>query len=205
MAFSRESEEALSTYLQWHENPQLHSRIRDFWVPPVPEEDLHRMMELGLPKQTYDTGLVITRVSPIHYGHVFSFMYSLRFCDKIIIGIGSANRINSKTPFPVDLRERMLREALNKFGLISSDPQTSRVSQIVRLDDFDNDQLWFENVMKVTNPFNVVISNNIQEVNRVFWARDIPTLIPPELDRSVLQSTPIRGTLTEEGLIPRSF
>jgi nicotinamide mononucleotide adenylyltransferase len=183
----------------WYENPRLHARIKDFWVPPVPEEDLHRIMELGLPNQAYDTGLVITRVSPIHFGHIFSFMYGLRFCDKIIIGIGSANRMDSRTPFPVDLRERMLREALHKFGL------TPRVSQIVRLNNFDDDQLWFENVMKVTDPFDVVISNNLQEVNRVFWERDIPSLIPPELDRSVLQSTPIRGTLTDEGFIPRSF
>lgn len=80
-----------------------------------------------------------------------------------------------------------------------------RISQIVRLDDFDNDELWFKNAVSVANPFDVVISNNIQEVNRVFWERGIPTIIPPEAERSILQSTHVREALWDEDLIPQSY
>lgn len=119
MAFSREAESTVGYPEfgpQWHENPQLHARIRDFWVPPVPEDDLYRMIEQGLPERTYDTGMLPTRVSPVQYGHIWAIKFGLLSCDKVIIGIGSANRINSRTPFPVDLREKWLRS----FGYVWS-------------------------------------------------------------------------------------
>ena len=184
----------------WHENPQLHARIRDFWAPPaLPGGELPRFKESDLFTVKFGTGLAIARLSPIHFGHLASFMYDLMVCDSIIIGIGSADKLNAKNPFPIDLREEMLWEALDKFDL------TDRVSQVVRLNDFGDDQKWFENVMRVADPFDVVLSNNLEEVNRVFAKRKIPTLITPEVERSSLQATKIREILAGENLIPHSL
>jgi nicotinamide mononucleotide adenylyltransferase len=182
----------------WHQNPRLHARIKDFWIPPASlGGQLPYFREADLYTVKFGTGLCVARFSPIHFGHIAAIMYDLMVCDSIIIGIGSANKLNAKNPFPIDLREKWLREALDEFEL------TSKVTQIVRLDDFGDDQKWYENIMQVTDPFDVVLSSNIEEVNRVFLERNIPTLTVPEVERSSLQATKIREILVEERHIPQ--
>ncbi len=182
---------------QWFENPQLHLRLRDFRKPPpLAEEDLVLLTELGTGPKTYDTGLVIGRFQPLHYGHIFLMMQALRVCDQIAVGIGSANVVDEKNPFPIDLREQMLREALHDFGL------TARLTQIVRINDVNDDQQWFEQTRLLTK-FDVVVGNNESGVNRIFRERGIPTVQTPLLNRAFYQGTHIRWTLSNEGLLPQ--
>lgn len=177
-------------------DPKLRLRLRDHLQPPaLSDEEVFSLMELGIPPNTYDTGLVIGRFQPPHFGHLFLMMQALKVCDKIVIGIGSANVINDKNPFPVNIRERLLREAIHDLGI------ASRVARIVKLNDFNNDQLWFENTLSQAGQFNVVIGNNEEGVNRVFKERGIPAIGTPLLDRDTYRGEHIRGKLIAEGLL----
>jgi nicotinamide-nucleotide adenylyltransferase len=177
-------------------DPKLRLRLRDHLQPPnMTDEQLLSLMELGIPPNTFDTGLVIGRFQPPHYGHLFLMIQALRVCDRIVIGIGSANVINDKNPFPIDIRERLLREALHDLGV------TSRVAKIAPLNDFHNDQKWFENILLQIDQFDVVIGNNEEGVNRVFRERGIPAIGTPLLDRNTYRGERIRGQLIAEGLL----
>jgi nicotinamide-nucleotide adenylyltransferase len=177
-------------------NPRLKLRLRDhLQPPPLSDEELFTLMELGIPPNTYGIGLVIGRFQPPHYGHLFLMMQALKVCDRIVIGIGSANVINYKNPFPVDIREKLLREAIHDLGI------GSRVTQIARLNDFNNDQQWFENTLLQVGQFNVVVGNNEEGVNRVFRERGIPAIQTPLFERSTFRGERIRGELIAEGLL----
>lgn len=177
-------------------DPKLRLRLRDHLQPPaLSKEEIFPLMELGIPPNTYDTGLVIGRFQPPHFGHLFLMMQALRVCDRIVIGIGSANVINDKNPFPVNIREQLLREAIHDLGI------ASRVARIVKLNDFNNDQLWFENTLLQVGQFNVVIGNNEDGVNRVFKERGIPAIGTPLLNRDTYRGEHIRGKLIAEGLL----
>lgn len=177
-------------------DPKLRLRLRDHLQPPtMTDEELFPLMELGIPPNTFDTGLVIGRFQPPHFGHLFLMMQALRVCDRIIIGVGSANVINDKNPFPIEIRERLLREAIYDLGI------TSRVARITPLNDFHNDQKWFENTLLQIGKFDVVIGNNEDGVNRVFRERGIPAIGTPLLDRNTYRGERIRGQLIAEGLL----
>lgn len=177
-------------------DPRLRLRLQDHLQPPtLSDEEIFSLMELGIPPNSYDIGLVIGRFQPPHFGHLFLMMQALKVCDKIVIGIGSANVINDKNPFPVNIREQLLREAINNLGI------TSRVTQIAKLYDFNDDQLWFENTLLQVGQFNVVIGNNEEGVNRVFRERGISAIGTPLLDRDTYRGEHIRGKLTAEGLL----
>ena len=177
-------------------DPKLRLRLRDHLQPPsMTNEELFSLMELGIPQKTFDTGLVIGRFQPPHFGHLFLMMQALRVCDKIAIGIGSANVINDKNPFPIDIRERLLREAIHDLGI------TSRIARVAPLNDFHTDQKWFENTLLQIGQFDVVIGNNEDGVNRVFRERGIPAIGTPLLERNTYRGERIRGELIAEGLL----
>src|SRR3989344_3683432 len=79
---------------------------------------------LIMSKQKYQTGLVIGRFQPLHLGHKYLIEKALEVCDKLIIGIGSANKNDGKNPYPADMRVEFLKKFVNEEKL------ETRVSKI---------------------------------------------------------------------------
>src|SRR5579862_5927631 len=102
----------------------------------------------------YKIGLVIGRFQPFHNGHEFLIKSSLEFCDKIIIGIGSANKKNKKNPWSANKRRHMIEEFIKK------NKYENRIVKIINLNDDPDDDVWFEKLYKKTGPFQVTLGNN---------------------------------------------
>ena len=151
--------------------------------------DLNQI-EIDTPPRKYENGLIIGRFQPLHYGHIYLMTQALRICDRISIGIGSANPHPSDqdNPLPIELREKILRKEIDKYGL------APKVTEIVRLNDFGDDQKWFDHVQSRVERFDVVVGNN-GLVNEIFKERGVETKEILMLDRSRLQGKEIRGFL----------
>jgi nicotinamide-nucleotide adenylyltransferase len=147
-------------------------------------------IELDTPSQKYGNGLIIGRFQPLHYGHIYLITQALNICNKISIGIGSVNPKpgDIDNPFPVEVREKILRRELDRYGL------TPKITEIVRLNDFGDDQKWFDHVKSLVERFDVVVGNN-GWVNEIFKERGIETKEILMLDRNRLQGKEIRGFL----------
>ncbi len=150
----------------------------------------------------YRLGLIVGRFQPVHYGHIFLIEQGFEVCDKIILGIGSANVVNVDNPFPVSEIESLLKRALREHGL------TSRIAGVVRLNDMYNDELWAREVIQKTQSIgqiDVAISHN-PWTNRCLRKVGINVIENfPLLDRDRLQGRTIRQILRDEGLLQRAL
>lgn len=80
-------------------------------------------------------GLFIGRFQPFHQGHLFAVKEILRDCDKVIIGIGSAEKSNTITnPFTFEERKAMIDEALKL--------EITKNWEIVALPDINDNKRW---------------------------------------------------------------
>ena len=86
-------------------------------------------------------GVFLARMQPVHNAHLFTVHKALEECDKVLIVLGSENKVDMlRNPYDITLRETMLREAL-------SDEDNKRVS-IVTLPDWSmesdtgNSKIW---------------------------------------------------------------
>lgn len=62
-------------------------------------------------------GALITRVQPLHNGHVWAIKNALSHCDNLLLIIGSANKEHTeRNPFPADLRMKWLTETIEHLG-----------------------------------------------------------------------------------------
>ena len=89
-------------------------------------------------------GVFLARMQPVHNAHLFTVYKALEECDKVLIVLGSENKVDMlRNPYDITLREAMLREAL-------SDEDNKRVS-IVTLPDWSmesdtgNSKIWGTN------------------------------------------------------------
>ena len=105
-------------------------------------------------KQKYHIGLVIGRFQPFHFGHKYLIEKALELCEKIIIGIGSSNKNDEINPYSADTRVEFLKKFVKEEGL------EKRVYKILKLYDNPDNDVWFENLLKQTGPFDVTIGNN---------------------------------------------
>jgi nicotinamide-nucleotide adenylyltransferase len=157
----------------------------------VEEEKLSTLLRT---QEKYKTALLIGRFQPLHYGHLYLIKQALRIADKIVIGIGSSNIIDSENPFSADMRYELLSETLKEEGL------TNKVKKIVFLPDIPDDTEWLEEVKKRVGEFDVAIGNN-DWVNGIFKNVGIPTIEIPLLKREVYQGQIIRKKLRKKGVI----
>lgn len=78
-------------------------------------------------------GLVIGRFQPLHPGHVFLIKTAFRENDKVVICIGSAQKIN---PLSIEERRERMVEKLNSLGY------DMRLYKIIGLNDIGSDEKW---------------------------------------------------------------
>jgi len=60
-------------------------------------------------------GVFLARMQPVHNAHLFMVRQALNECDKVLIVLGSENKIDMlRNPYDITLREQMLRECFTK-------------------------------------------------------------------------------------------
>lgn len=111
-------------------------------------------------KKKYKTALIIGRFQPFHNGHLYLIKKALECADKIIIGIGSANVSNDDNPYSITKRQLMIQTMIN------SEQIQDRVSEVVFLDDYNNDEKWLKQILDKVTKFDLVIGNN-EWTNRI--------------------------------------
>ncbi|HWY79732.1 MAG TPA: adenylyltransferase/cytidyltransferase family protein [Candidatus Sulfotelmatobacter sp.] len=146
----------------------------------------------------YNTALVIGRFQPLHRGHIHLINHALAISSNIIIGIGSANVRNRDNPFSAEHREQMLNRALGEERILS------RVCKLVRINDYEDDDMWFREMLNRTGrDIDVVVGNN-GWVNDIFEKEGYKTLEIPLFKRAMLSGTTIREKhLYPNGIIPQ--
>lgn len=91
--------------------------------------------------KTQKYGVFLARMQPVHNAHLFLVNKALEECDKVLIVLGSENKLDMlRNPFEISLREQMLRECLteeqNKKISVETLPDWSMES------DLEGAQIW---------------------------------------------------------------
>lgn len=86
-------------------------------------------------------GVFLARMQPVHNAHLFMVKQALRECEKVLIVLGSENKVDMlRNPYDITLREQMLRECFTKEEnqkiSIATLPDWSTES------DLENSKIW---------------------------------------------------------------
>src|SRR3989339_214794 len=101
------------------------------------------------------SALFIGRMQPLHKGHLMVLRKALSEHDKLIIGIGCANKCckDSKNPFTYDEVKKMIETNLQGNY------------EIIKITDCDNDTEWVNNIKKIINSNDMIYSGNDWVIN----------------------------------------
>lgn len=141
-------------------------------------------------KKKYKIGIVIGRFQPFHLGHKYLIEQALEYCDKLYLGIGSAQIFDSKNPYNAEKRKKFLEE------FIKEEKIKPRIIEILPIDDFPDDDVWFERLKKRIPGVEVIIGDN-EWVNGIFERHGLPVLRIGYYKRHILEGTKIRNMLRE--------
>ena len=144
--------------------------------------------------------LIIGRFQPLHNGHLEVIRKVASECDRIIIGIGSAQYSHSRdNPFTAGERYLMISETLRDEGI-------GNVS-IVPIEDLNRYSIWVAHVASMCPPFSVVYSNN-SVTRRLFEEAGFDLRDSPLYNRKEYSGTEVRRRLAEggdwESLVPKA-
>ena len=142
-------------------------------------------------QKKYKIGLVIGRFQPFHKGHEYLINQSLKHCEKIIIGIGSANKKSKKNPWSAAKRRMMLQE------FIAQNKYEDKVIKIINLYDHPDDDIWFQNLYIRTGPFDVTLGNN-EWNNGIIERHGIKAVYTGLYKRKILEGIKIRKLMKEK-------
>lgn len=140
----------------------------------------------------YKLGLVIGRFQPFHKGHQYLIEESLKISEKIIIGIGSANKSDAKNPWNWEERKKVIAAFLKHEGLYT------KVKDIIPLYDNPDDDVWFQNLVKAAGSFDVTIGNNPWN-NGIIERHGIPALTIGFKNRDKWEGVQIRDLMSKKG------
>ena len=86
-------------------------------------------------------GIFLAIMQPVHNAHLFMVNKALEECDKVLIVLGSENKVDMlRNPYGIELREQMLRECFNEY-------QNEKITIVTLPDwsmesDIDNAKIW---------------------------------------------------------------
>lgn len=86
-------------------------------------------------------GVFLARMQPVHNAHLFMVNKALDECDKVLIVLGSENKVDMlRNPYDITLREQMLRECFD-------DEQNEKITIVTLPDwsmesDTDSAEIW---------------------------------------------------------------
>lgn len=109
-------------------------------------------------------------------------------CDKIYIGIGSSNKSDDKNPYSASERAFHIEKFLKEEKI------EDRVIKILKLNDNPDDDIWFENLYKMTGLFDVTIGNNPWN-NGIIERHGIPAVYIGFHKRRTLEGFKIRNLM----------
>lgn len=62
-------------------------------------------------------GVMLARFQPVHLGHLALIEKACSENDKVLLLVGSIDKLNGRNPIPWDIRVTMLQEAIDEIGL----------------------------------------------------------------------------------------
>lgn len=135
--------------------------------------------------------LVIGRFQPLHNGHLEVIRKVASECDRVIIGIGSAQLShNAENPFTAGERYLMISETLKAEGILNA--------SIVPIEDLNRYSVWVSHVVSMCPPFSVVYSNN-GVTRRLFREAGFEVRDSPLYNRREFSGTEVRQRLLSGG------
>ncbi len=145
----------------------------------------------------YKTGVLIGRFQPFHKGHLYLLQESLKLADRIIIGIGTANRVDPDNPWTTKERRAMIERVLEKEKL------KSRVIKIVDVNDYlEDDEKWYREVDKEVGSVELVVGNNdwVNDLYKRYAAYPVDTTHVDLYKRYLLEGYKIRELIRKGGV-----
>lgn len=159
------------------------------------------------------TGLVC-RWKPLHLGHEALLETLCERSEKVLVGIGSANRRNARNPFSAEETARMIELVLR--------PRFENF-ELVFVPDLDDGPRWAKLVSELFGPLDLFVTANewVRELMIPYYAVAHPaTLVPRErhvfVDGTMVREAILRGAdwralvspsiadhLEREGLVER--
>lgn len=135
--------------------------------------------------------LAIGRFQPLHNGHLAALSRLARECERLTIGIGSADVSHTlENPFTAGERHEMLRASLAAEGVTNVD--------IVPIPDVNRNAIWVSHVKSLVPPFDVFYTNNALP-RRLFEEAGHAVRGLPFVEREKYEATQIRALMLENG------
>lgn len=147
----------------------------------------------------YHRGLFVGRFQPFHKGHLFVLKKAFPKIEKLVIGVGSANKSDFDNPLDFSTRKVIIEEVIEKEGW------KDWIEKIVPLDDCKSDDLWLENTRKKVGQIDVVVGNN-DWVNNLFKKVGILSFRTEFFYRNALEGKNLRSRIRKhqkwDNLVP---
>lgn len=135
--------------------------------------------------------LIVGRFQPMHNGHLAVIKKIASECDRVIIGIGSAQYSHAPDdPFTAGERYLMISETLKGEGIDNV--------FIVPVEDLNRYSVWVSHVESMCPPFSIVYSNN-KFTRRLFYEAGYEVRESPIYNRKEFSGTEVRKRIFEDG------
>ncbi len=136
-------------------------------------------------------GLLIGRFQPFHKGHFEVIKEIASQVDKLIIGIGSAQKSHTlDDPFTAGERHLMVSESLNQAGIVNY--------YLIPIVDIHRYSVWVAHVKSLVPPFDAIYTNN-DLTARLFREAGIEVRRPTLYDRDKHSGRSVRQAMVEDG------
>lgn len=86
------------------------------------------------------TGVIIARFQPVHNGHIYLVKKACEENEKVLLLVGSADKVNKRNPLPVEMRIEFLTQALSESGLLSDKVLIKALDDLTN--ESDNSHEW---------------------------------------------------------------
>src|SRR5581483_11163572 len=102
--------------------PATQQQLDVFTIPHFPRNDEQMLLDrfrktLDETDERYSRALVIMRMQPLHFGHIFLMKQALITSSSLIIGIGSSQTHNEDNPWSAPMRRERLERTVDALGI----------------------------------------------------------------------------------------
>ncbi len=89
------------------------------------------------------TGVILARFQPIHNGHLQLIEKAVKENDKVLVVIGSIDKLSARNPIPWTIRKELVEEAISDYFLVDGHKEKISVVELPDLtDESDNSHDW---------------------------------------------------------------
>ena len=139
-------------------------------------------------------GVIIARLQPIHNGHLELIRQALNENDKVLVLVGSADKLNKRNPIPINMRLAMANQAVGEvFGEDALRIDIQPLDDLT--DESDNSHDWgfylYSTIVGITGSptFTIYYSDGFEII--MLW-------FPPFITRNFVSfKLNARGTIAE--------